>query len=458
VPRPVAAWPAAGLALIAWSRRRAPWWWVVLALAGALGASALSSASWRAFDAVPTGPWRGPATLVGDPRPVPAHDGRPRVEVVLRIDGERYVSWLGGEPAAGVLARRGGEDVWLDGGRLYPAWGTARRLAIRHITGEVRIHELRPLDGGPPLARSVNRVRATIEDSSRALDPAARSLFQALLYGDDRFVPDETVAAMRDAGLAHLTAVSGQQVALVLIVVQPLLRRLRPWPRWAASVAVVGWFAALTRFEPSVVRAAWMAALGVTAYTTGAEHRAVRLLAITVTGMVLVDPMVVWTAGWWMSITATLGVVALAPRLEGLLVGPDWFRRPVAVTLGAQLAVAPVLVAVFGVPPIVAVPTNVLAAPAAAFVTVAGFPVALGDALLPGPWGVAWLPIRAALTWITTVARLGQRLEPPAPWSAALWIALVGLLAVRAGSVLVRYARLRLDAVHAAGHGVAERI
>jgi competence protein ComEC len=249
---------------------------------------------------------------------------------------------------------------------------------------------------------------------------------------------------MRAAGLAHLSAVSGQQVALVLVVVQPLVRRLRPWLRWAAAMTVIGWFAALTRFEPSVVRASWMAALGVTAFTAGTERRAVRLLAITVGGMVLVDPMVVWAAGWWMSVAATLGVVVLGPRLDGLLVGPDWLRRPLAVTLGAQLAVAPVLYAVFGTPPIVGIPANLLAVPAAAFVTVLGFPVALGDALLPGPWVLAWLPLRLALAWIVAVARLAQRLEPGPPWTGLGWAVLLAFLAARAGRVLVRYARLRL--------------
>jgi competence protein ComEC len=444
VPARLAPWPALALALLVWLRRRRRWWWLLVAAAGALGASAMSGAAWRAFDTVPTGPWHGPATVVGDPRPMPSFDGSRRVEVVLRVDGERYAAWLDGDAAAGALTLRGGEDVWLDGGRMYPAWGSGRRLAVRHIAGELRIHEVRPLDAGSPLARSTNRVRAAIEGSSSALPGEQAALLRALLYGDDRFLPPSTVDTMREAGLAHLTAVSGQQVALVLVVVQPLLRRLRPWLRWGAAMAVIGWFAALTRFEPSVVRAAWMAALGVTAYTTGAQHRAVRLLAITVAGMVLVDPMVVRAAGWWMSVAATLGVVVIAPRLDGLLAGPDWLRRPLAVTLGAQLAVAPVLYAVFGTPPIVGIPANLLAVPAAAFVTVAGFPVALGDAWLPGPWPIAWLPLRLALTWIVAVARLAERLEPGPPWTAVLWALIVAALAGRGALILVRYVRLRL--------------
>jgi competence protein ComEC len=159
--------------------------------------------------------------------------------------------------------------------------------------------------------------------------------------------------------------------------------------------------------------------------------------------MVLIDPLVVWLPGWWMSVTATAGVVLLAPRLDALLVGPTWLRRPMAVTLGAQLGVSPVLFAVFGAPPLLGVPANLLAVPAAAFVTVFGWPVALATAALPGPWSPLWLPLGVALDWIATVARLGQRLEPPPPWSALGWAALLIAIGARAVVLVGRYALVR---------------
>jgi competence protein ComEC len=460
-PVALAPAPAAVVVACAWLRRRRRWRWLLLAAAAFLAASGLAAASWRAFDRIPTGPWAGPAVVVGDPRPVMSSPewGEPSssLELVVEIEGKRYIAWLDGPPAEAAASLRGGQQVWLDGGRMYPAWGSARRLATRHIVGELRVVEVHPLDAGSPLAQSVNGVRATIERGSASLPPGQANLLRALLYGDDRYLPDSTVSAMRDAGLAHLSAVSGQQVALVLVVVQPVLRRFRPWLRWAAAVTVIGWFAALTRFEPSVVRASWMAALGVTAYTAGADRRPVRLLALAVTTMVLIDPLVVWTAGWWMSVSATLGLVVLSPVLEALLGGPSWLRRPLAVTLGAQLGVAPVVMLVFGAPPLVSVPANLLAVPAAAVVTIVGFPVALAAGTVPGPWGIAWVPLRLALGWIDTVARLGQRLEPGPPWSAIGWAVLGATLAVRAGVVVWRYVRVRLVYADASASSSANR-
>lgn len=441
-PVTLALWPAALLA--GWSAiRRRSWWWVLAALAAGLAASALAAASWRAFDQVATGPWTGRATVIGDPRPVASFDGDPRAEIVLEIDGSRYVAWLDGPPAAAATSLRAGDGVWLDGGRMYPAWGTAQRLARRHIVGEVRVHDLRRIDDGTPLARAVNRTRTLFESGTGHVPEPERQVVRALLYGDDRFLAPDDVDAMRAAGLAHLTAVSGQQVALVLVVIRPVRRRLRPGGQWTLSVLVIVWFAALTRFEPSVVRASWMAALGVTAATTGTERRPVRLLSIAVTAMVLIDPMVVHAAGWWMSVAATGGLVVLSPRVEAVLPGPGWLRRPLAVTLAAQAAVGPVVWLVFGVPPVVGIPANLLAVPAAAFVTLVGLPLAVLTGVLPGPWAPLWLPVRAAAAWILAVARTGDRLEPGPPWSAVGWALLGAALLIRAAVLVGRYVRVR---------------
>ena len=80
------------------------------------------------------------------------------------------------------------------------------------------------------------------------------------------------VDAFRASGLSHLTAVSGENVAFVLAAASPLLRRLRPWWRWAATLGLIGWFMTLTRFEPSVLRAGVMAMLASSAFVLGRQQ------------------------------------------------------------------------------------------------------------------------------------------------------------------------------------------
>ena len=204
---------------------------------------------------------------------------------------------------------------------------------------------------GTTLAHSANRVRQLLERGARTMDPVDRSLYLGFVIGDDRGQPPRaTIDDFRASGLAHLSAVSGENVALLLAVASPVLRRARAPTRWAATLALIGWFALLTRFEPSVLRASVMAALAATAVVGGRPSRPVRILGLTVTIVLLVDPLLVHSVGWWLSVGATAGIALLAAPLAARLPGPAPVRLALAVTLAAQLGVAPVTIAVVRAP------------------------------------------------------------------------------------------------------------
>src|SRR5262249_28078962 len=142
------------------------------------------------------------------------------------------------------------------------------------------------------------------------------ALARGLIIGDDSAQPDAMTARFRDSGLSHLTAVSGQNVALALAIAGPLLRRARPIARLAATVAVIGWFVVLTRPGPSVLRAGPMAALAAIAFAVGSEREPPRLLAGAVVILLVVAPLLVRSVGFWLSVGATAGVTIIGPLLR----------------------------------------------------------------------------------------------------------------------------------------------
>jgi competence protein ComEC len=161
-----------------------------------------------------------------------------------------------------------------------------------------------------------------------------------LVIGDDREQPRDMIDRFRASGLSHLTAVSGQNVAFVLAAFGPLLVRLRPWPRWALTVVVIAWFVVITRFEPSILRAGVMAGLAATAFATGRERSTLRILAVAVTALLLVDPLLAWSVGFWLSVGATAGVCTVGPWLASRLVRARTAGSSVGITLGAQVGVS----------------------------------------------------------------------------------------------------------------------
>ena len=83
------------------------------------------------------------------------------------------------------------------------------------------------------------------------------------------------------------------------------------------------------------------------------------------TGLLIVDPVLVRSVGFLLSVGACCGIALWAAPLAARLPGPRIVAEPLAVTIAAQVGVAPVLIPVFGGLPVAAIPANLLAIPAA---------------------------------------------------------------------------------------------
>jgi competence protein ComEC len=171
----------------------------------------------------------------------------------------------------------------------------------------------------------------------------------------------------------------------VLALAGPLRRRLPRLARLLVTLAVLAVFGAMTRWEPSVLRAEAMAAVAVLAVHLGRPSRALRTLAIAAGLLVAADPFLVHSVGLQLSCGASAGIATLGPPLATWLRGPEWFRAGLSTTIAAQAAVSPVLLAVFGTIPLVTVPANLVVGPLVGPLTMWG----LGAGVLGGCLGAA---------------------------------------------------------------------
>ena len=388
-----------------------------------------SQVEWHAAFPRQTGDYAGWVTVVGDPAPFGSG-----LRVTVEVGGERFDAWVYGSPRRRLVDRQAGERVYLRGARQRMV-SDERRAQIRHVVGRFDVDVVGDWHEGSPLYRTSSRVRTALRraaESTMDVDDAA--LFTGLVIGDDARESPAMITAFRSSGLSHLTAVSGENVIFVIAAASPLLRRLRPWWRWAATLVLIGWFMALTRFEPSVLRAGVMAMLGSSSFVLGRQQPVARLLAWTVAILVIVDPMLVWSVGFWLSTGATAGVCLVAPALTEHLPGPRWLCAPLAVTLGAQLGVALPSWVVFHRLPLVSLPANLLAVPVAGFVMLFGIPAGLLSSMVVPLAPLMMAPCAAGARWIATVAYLAASAEPSPRWASAGWITVicgVGALVIR---------------------------
>jgi competence protein ComEC len=311
---------------------------------------------------------------------------------------------------------------------------SAARLAREgiHLTGTANTDRLTALE--PPKPSWPARVRQAALDAIAArLPPVSAALLGGLLLGERTDLPPDVHAAFRQAGVYHVLAVSGFNVALLAGAVWSVVRAIGSSRRLAALTAIVAvlGFAAVVGPEPSVVRATLMAVLVLGAIVLEREASVVNGLALAALTILAARPGDLLDPGFQLSFAATAGIVA-APVPRSLLGGA------LGVSVAAQLAVLPITLAHFNQVSTVGVIANLAVVPLAAAATILGLlavaSTALGDWLASAGFGAVW-PVLLALRGTVSLAAAvpGAVLHLPAPSGIAI-AAYAGGLAAALGA------------------------
>ncbi|MBN8867053.1 MAG: ComEC/Rec2 family competence protein [Solirubrobacterales bacterium] len=295
-----------------------------------------------------------------------------------------------------------------------PDWlaGSLRRMGISRV---LRAEEMRPTGrrrGG--LSGVIDGMRDRAAEALGVGVPVREaSLSRGFVLGQDDGIDERTEEDFRRSGLAHLLAVSGQNVVLLAVLAMPFLAVTGIGPR-ARLVVVAGLillYVPLAGGGPSIQRAGAMGVAGmIAALATRAPSR-VYALAVAALVTLGLDPRATADIGWQLSFVAVVGIMLMArpfqTRLAGLVGGDGWrgsFAEAVAVTFAATIATAPLTALHFEQLPVGVVPANIVALPAVAPAMWAGMiSVAVGqiDPVLAAPFNLLG---SVCLAWIAQVA------------------------------------------------------
>jgi len=281
--------------------------------------------------------------------------------------------------------------------------------------------------------------RRMVEGVRRALPAPYDGLLLSLLLGIDTYLPSELYRQYLRAGLVHLMVVSGTQVAIVAGVFAGASRLARLPLRTAGLVTGLGVaaFALLVSWAPSIGRAVIMATVALAAAVLGRARDPATTLSAAAVVLLALNPATLFDIGFQLSFAATWGLLFVAPALVrrcaplGPLLG-----TAIGATVGAQVAVAPLLLTHFQSLPVAGLAANLLALPLVAALVPLGLALLVllfvwpsaatwGLSLLRTPLdGLVWIGERfGALTWATVST-------PPVPPLAA-----AGLFAMMLGAV-----------------------
>ena len=300
----------------------------------------------------------------------------------------------------------------------------------------------------------------------RGMPAREATLARGFVLGEDERVDPVTVEDFRRAGLSHLLAVSGQNVALLALLAMPLLAALG-MPLKTRLVWVLGAIAvyvSLAGAGPSILRAGVMGGVGILATLAGRRGSRLYALAVAAVVTLAIDPTIAADVGWQLSFAAVLGILLLAGPLRAWIAarigargGRAALAEGAALTIAATLATAPLIAFHFESLSTTTLVANLLALPAVAPAMWLGMLVAIG-AQVPGfPVEVLNAVNAPLLAYIAQVAAWCGRPSWAylhvriGPGGLALSYAALGVATI-ATPILARGRRLaRLRASHAPG-------
>jgi competence protein ComEC len=187
--------------------------------------------------------------------------------------------------------------------------------------------------------------------------PAEKALAKALVLGYKDDLDEETISRFSKSGTSHILAVSGLHVGILWILTDRLLfalnsRKLLRWLKFFIALSVLWSYALITGLSPSVMRASIMFSFFALGSLIHARYNSFNILCLACLAILILNPMLLFSAGFQLSFTAVAGILFLYPLFRNAVYFRKSWQRTIweitSVTLSAQLGTLPVSLYWFG--------------------------------------------------------------------------------------------------------------
>lgn len=346
-------------------------------------------------------------------------DGRGyRLHLPVRIASTRRVHFLPGSRISGS-------------GRIFSS--SERRVAALIASGST----LSQISETDPINQVAGKIRSAFRREALRIGGANGALIPGLVLGDTSLESSTFLSQMRRAGLTHLTAVSGENFAIIaaflLWLLQFLVKRL-PTRLVITSIVLIA-FIFLVRPSPSVLRASVMTAALLIGRARGERSSALPALGLAISFLILADPLQAVDPGFALSVSATAGILLLAPGLTAFLsryLRYEKLAELLAIPIAATIFCTPLIIAISGQFSLVALPANLLASEVVGPITILGFIAALLSPIASPASHLLLIICKPCSGWVVFIARTLGSLPliklPTSYLGAALSLAIIFLL------------------------------
>lgn len=287
-----------------------------------------------------------------------------------------------------------------------------------------------------------------LRDSARsiilnALPQPQSGLLVGILLGNERYLSPQVAQDFSRTGLSHIIAISGFNMAVLsgaaLALLRPLHHR-RPVLAVGLTIGLLGLYTIYVGAGASVMRAAVMCSLLLIAPLVQRRVYLPASIAAAALFLTLLDPFALWDVGFQLSFAAVLGLTIWLPpiqRLTGRWIERQlrweptrqlarWLSDLLLVTLVAQAATLPLLLAYFQQVSLVSLWVNVLVLPVQAAVLVLGLVALLVSVAVPALGQLGFAFVYLLLTWTIAIVQAfaALPLATQTAYLAPVWVAL----------------------------------
>lgn len=299
--------------------------------------------------------------------------------------------------------------LFLPGAHIFGS-GTIFQTSERRVAALISTRStLKQVKAADPINRLAGAIRMAFRKSALSIQGESGELIPGLVLGDTSLERPAFVEDMRRSGLTHLTAVSGENFAIIaaflLWGLQFLTRRLPT--RLIITALVLISFIFLVRPSPSVMRASVMTAVLLLGKAKGERGSALPALGLAIAGLILLDPFQAVDPGFALSVSATAGILILGPRLTDFFTRFSRYKKLVellAIPIAATIFCTPLIIAISGQFSLVALPANFLVAEVVGPITIIGFVAALISPIAPGIAHVMLVVCKPCAAWVVFIA------------------------------------------------------
>ncbi len=311
------------------------------------------------------------------------------IRIQVSIYGDNQISELKYGSVVNII----GEIKIPLGRRNFGGFNTRKFLASRRVSGTMSAQSKAITIMGDNkalwLKNTGYKLRHNMIDTLNSCMPAKESsVLAGMLIGYTDDMPEEMEEDFRRAGLSHVMAVSGANIAFLLAPLLWLLKKIGFNPRWSSVLAFPSmiFYVFATGMEASVIRAAIMAGVTLTGMLLWRKADIYCSLAVSAIIVLISNTFMLFDLGFILSFSATLSLVMLyKPIFSRLPVRiPKIIRDTLAGTIAAQIGVIPIIAYCFNTFSIISVFTNLLIVPLTGIITVLGaILIIIGNLLLP---------------------------------------------------------------------------